>query len=198
MLKKLFIASTLLLLTACNDPFDGVLSVKQPMNVLSNKKAVYVPAGDSSARLEFASKTKINLTLEAAGKKTKLVLETPNKLNFPEDGNFSFTAAELNQNFGATGGVARTVTMGDTVRGYEQCQYQRPETVCYPAGNHGEVQCRTEYRTVWGQQYVEYNDRTTHQDLTVNFVSPAGALYAAFTGNRSYSERIYRVQDRCW
>ena len=196
MLKKLFIASTLLLLTACNDPFEGVLSVKQPLNVLSDKKAVYVPAGDFSAKLEFASKTKINLKLEAGGKKTKLVLETPTKLNFPTNTPFEFSPAQLNQNFGATGLNNEVVTTGEVQRGYEQCQYQRPETVCYIV-NNSQV-CRTEYRTVYGRQYVEFQDRTTNQDLTVNFVSATKVVLATFTGNRSYSERVYRVQERCW
>jgi hypothetical protein len=199
MLKKLFIASTLLLLTACNDPFEGVLSVKHPMNVLSDKKAVHVPAGDSQAKLEFASKQKIVLKLvNAAGVKTKLVLETPSKLNFPNNTPFEFSPAQLNQNFGATGLNQESVSATPTQSGYEQCQYQRRETVCYPSGPNGQVQCRHEYRTVWGRQYVEFYDRTTHQDLTVNFVSASKVVLATFTGHRHYSERIYRHQGQCW
>ena len=208
MIKKLFIVSSLLLLAAC-DPFEGVILVKQPMTVKSSEKTpgcspddpwscnqivnVAVPVGDHSAKLDFVSRDQIQLNLKINGKKMQLNLDLPKKLNVPDNGNWEITSGDLGQDFGAQGNSATQVTDSDTYRGWESCTYQRSEVVCGPQG------CHTEYRTVYGQQQVEYFERRTNQQIAVNFVKPAqSAILAEFTGQRNFAEKIYRYRGQCY
>lgn len=209
MIKKLFIISNLLLLAAC-DPFEGVISVKQPMTVKSSEKTpgcnpgedpwgcnqivnVTVPAGDHSAKLDFVSRDQIQLNLKVNGKKKQLNLDLPKKLNVPDNGAWEISAANLGQEFGAQGNSATQVTDSDTYRGWESCTYQRQEVVCTPQG------CHTEYRTVYGQQQVEYFERRTNQQITVNFVKAnQSATLAEFNGQRAFAEKIYRYRGQCY
>lgn len=211
MLKRLFIIANLLILSAC-DPFEGIISVKQQFIVKSSEKSsgcngdqnfgcdqivnVTVPVGDVSAKLEFPSKTQIQIDLKINGKKKQLNLELPKKLNVPDSGDFAITAKDLGQDFGAQGKSDKLVTDSELQKGYQQCTYQRPETVCYIV-NNSQV-CRIEYRTVYGQQYVEYFDRNTNQKLNVDFVSAQNSVLASFNGERNSSERIYRYQAQCF
>ena len=208
MIKKLFIVSSLLLLAAC-DPFEGVISVKQQIAVKSSEKTpwcspddpggcdqivnVTIPAGDHNAKLDFVSRNQIQLTLKINGKKKQLNLDLPKKLNVPDNGPWEITSADLGQDFGALGNSATQVTDSDTYRGWESCTYQRSEVVCTPQG------CHTEYRTVYGQQQVEYFERRTNQQIAVNFVkAPQSVILAEFKGQRNFAERIYRYKGQCY
>lgn len=208
MIKKLFIVSSLLLLAAC-DPFEGVISVKQQMTVKSSEQTpgcnpddswgcdqivnVTVPAGDHNAKLDFVSRDQIQLTLKINGKKKQLNLDLPKKLKVPDNGAWEITATDLGQDFGALGNSATQVTDSDTYRGYESCTYQRSEVICGPQG------CHTEWRTVYGQQQVEYFERRTNQQIAVNFVkAPQSVILAEFKGQRNFAERIYRYKGQCY
>lgn len=207
MIKKLFIIANLLLLAAC-DPFEGVISVKQPMNVKSSEKSpgcspdsdpwgcnqivnVVIPTGDHSAKLDFVSRDQIQLNLKVNGKKKQLNLDLPKKLNVPDNGPFSISAADLGQDFSADGQANTMVTDSEIQRGWDQCTYQRNEVVCTPQG------CHTEWRTVYGQQQVEFFNRNTDQKITVNFVAAAAQL-SSFNGQRVFSERIYTYRGQCY
>ena len=210
MIKKLFIISNLLLLAAC-DPFEGVISVKQQMIVKSSENSagcnpgdgswcdqivnVTIPVGDHSAKLDFASRNQIQLKLKINGKKMQINLDLPKKLNVPDNGNWEITAADLGQDFSAQGNSVTQVTESGTYRGYESCNYQRQEYICYPQPQG----CHYEYRTVYGQQQVEYFERRTNQQMSVNFVAPAqSAILAEFTGQRNFAEKIYRYRGQCY
>lgn len=208
MIKKLFIVSSLLLLAAC-DPFEGIISVKQQMTVKSSEKTpgcnpddpwncnqivnVTVPVGDHSAKLDFVSRDQIQLNLKINGKKKQLNLDLPKKLNVPDNGPFRIAAADLGQDFGAEGDALTAVTDSQIQRGWESCTYQRSEVVCYPPGG-----CHTEWRTVYGQQQVEFFDRRTNQKISVNFVNAQNALLSTFGGERNFAERIYTYKGQCY
>lgn len=211
MLKKVLILSGVLALTAC-DPFEGIISVKQSMIIKSTEQRpgcspedspwtcnevvpVNIPAGDHSGKMEFVGRDRIDLQLKVNGKKKRLTLDLPKPLNIPNNGSFSISAADLGQDFGAEGGAATNVTDSEMRTGYENCTYQRRETVCYPVNN--QVVCRDEWRTVYGRQYVEYFDRTTNEQINVNFVG-AGGLLAVYNGGRNSNERIYRYKAQCF
>ncbi len=208
MIKKLFIISNLLLLAAC-DPFEGVISVKQQMIVKSSENSagcnpgdgswcdkivnVTIPVGDHSAKLDFASRNQIQLKLKINGKKMQINLDLPKKLNVPDNGNWEITATDLGQDFGALGNSVTQVTESGTYRGYESCNYQRSEVVCTPRG------CYSEWRTVYGQQQVEYFERRTNQQIEVNFVKETqSAILAEFKGQKASVEKIYRYRGQCY
>lgn len=212
MLKKLFIISNLLLLAAC-DPFEGVLSVKQPMTVKSSEKTpgcspddpwncnqvinITVPVGDQSAKLEFVSRDQIQLNLKINGNKKQLNLDLPKKLSVPDNGAFDIPSRDLGQDFAAHGNSETVVADSQIQRSWEQCTYQRREVVCYIVNN--QQVCREEWRTVYGQQQVEFFDRRTNQKISVNFVSEqSAAVLSNFSGARNFSERIYTYKGQCY
>lgn len=194
MLKKLFIVLNLLLLSACDTFFDGIISVKQQMVLKSNMmENVTMPMGDHNAKLEFISRDQIRLDIIINGKKKLLNLYLPKKLNLPENGVFEVSSKDLGQDFAASG-VSNTVVADSQIqRGWDQCTYQRSEVVCYPQG------CHTEWRTVYGQQQVEFFDRRTNQKISVNFINEQNAsLLSNYSGERSFSERIYTYKGMCY
>lgn len=195
-MKKIIVLANLLLLTAC-DPFEGVLSVKHPF-LVKGKKHVVLNVGDQEAKLEMDGDKQIEIHTRVDGKKVKIELDLPKKLNLPSNGDFAVTPQDLGQDFGSEGNV-RTVTSDSDLRsGYEGCTYQRREHYCYPSGPNGGVVCRDEWRTVHGRRMVEYIDRTTDQNLAVSFVHSNGGLLATFAGDRHSVERLYRYQGQCF
>lgn len=199
MTKYLLAAASLLLLTAC-DPFEGVLSVKQPMSIQhwdgKNYVQVALPVGDLSAKVEFASKNQINIKTKINGKKTTLKLVTAKKLSVPENGPINIPAADLAQNFSAVGQSQTVVTDGGIQQGYEHCTYQRRETRCWSNPN-GQVVCREYWVTVDGRQYVEYQVRNTDKTIAIDFVKENNVL-ASLNLNKSFSERLIRHQGQCF
>lgn len=194
-MKKLIILANLLLLTAC-DPFEGVLSVKYPFMV-KGKKSIVIPVGDQNAKLEMDGDKQIEITTNINGKKTKIELNLPKKLKLPNNGTFTLSAQELGQDFSSAGNVQTSTSDSDLQTGYESCTYERRETQCYPSGNGGVV-CRDYWRTVYGRRQAEFIDRTTEQQLAVNFLHANGGLLASYSGARHSVERLYRYQGQCW
>lgn len=211
MLKKIILASSLLVLFSGCDPFEGLLSVKQTFTVKSTEKQpgcspdnswgcdqiveVKIPVGDVSAKFEFPSKTQIVINTKINGKKRTLTLDLPKKLNIPSNGEFSIPAQDLGQSFGAAGRAETNVTDGPIRQEYENCTYQKREYVCYVV--NGQHVCREEIRTVWGRRHVEYQERNTDQKMAVNF-GQGDNIFATFNGQRAFTEKIYRYQGQCF
>ena len=207
--KILLCTSFTLALTGC-DPFEGMLSVKKAFTVISIEKNpgcngetgfdceqkvnVAIPVGDHSAKMDFVGKDQLKITVKVNGKKKTINMDLP-KNNIPsENGEFLIPAADLGQAFSAQGGIATNKRDSEKFRGYEGCTYTRYETVCNVVNN--QTVCHEVPRQVQGQQYVEYFDRITQQNINVNFVGTE--LLAAFNGQRNFSERIYTYRDRCF
>lgn len=216
MLKKMFkglsVVSSLLLLAAC-DPveFAGVISVKQPMVIKSTESQpgcnpsdsircrkvvnVSVPVGDHKGKMNLVGRKQIQLKLTINDKKRSLNLVLPKKLEVPDNGAFEISAADLGQDFGAQGNAATKVADSETRKDYETCTYERRETVCTPSGH--QVVCRDELRTVYGRQLVEFFDRRTDQQVSINFFSAQNSLLANYNGQRNTAERIYSYKSIC-
>lgn len=199
MLKKIILAaSTLLFLTGC-DPFEGLLTVNQALTVKnSGDKAstVTIPVGQYDSKFEFPSKNQIQIKLKIADKDTKIKIKTNGDLNIPDNGDFLIAAQTLGQDFHAAGHADTVQTMGPVQSGYQSCTYQRPEQYCY-ATPKGTV-CQTRWVTVYGQQYVEYQDRQTDKKIKVGFYKDSSGYLATFAGQKSYTERFTRSQGQCF
>jgi hypothetical protein len=199
--KNVIIATmAMLFLTAC-DPYEGILTVQEAFVVKSTDKnndsvdSVIVPIGELKAKFEFPSKKEIIIKTKIDGKKRTLNLVLPKKLSIPENGSFSIAAADLGQEFGASGITESKIEEGPTRSGYQSCTYQRRETYCFTNPN-GQVVCQDRWYTVNGQQYIEYHDRTTDQSISVRFEHDA--VLANFQGQRSFSERVVHHQGQCF
>ncbi len=198
-------------LTSC-DPFEGLLQVKKAFTVISTEQQsgcgqdyesapcgpaetkIRIPAGDQNAKLDFVGRDQIQITMKIDGRKTTVKMPLPNKLSLPQNGAFEISARELGQSFSAKGDTVTNISDSQPYRGYEQCTYSRYEYVCRIVNN--QQVCREEPRTVYGQQFVEFFNRSTHQSLNVNFIDTA--VFATFSGTRSSSQKIYTFRDRCF
>lgn len=199
MKRILLAAAAMMFFTAC-DPFEGVLSVKEPMTVQhwdgENYVQVALPVGDLAAKIEFPSKNQINISTKINGKKKTLKLVTAKKLSLPENGPINIPAADLAQNFSAVGKSETVVTDGGIHQDYQSCTYQRRETRCW-TNPKGQVVCQDVWVTVNGRQWVEYQLRNTEKTIAVDFVKDNNVL-ASLSGQKAYSERLVRFQGQCF
>ncbi len=202
-------------LSSC-DPFEGVLDVKKAFTVVSKAQQqpncgngesydpsceqsaqpsnIRIPVGNLNAKLDFVGRDQIQITMKIDGRKTTVKMPLPNKLSLPQNGAFEISARELGQSFSAKGDTVTNISDSQPYRGYEQCTYSRYEYVCRIVNN--QQVCREEPRSVYGQQFVEFFNRSTHQSLNVNFIDTA--VLATFSGTRSSSQKIYTFRDRCF
>jgi hypothetical protein len=197
-------------LTAC-DPFEGLLQVKKAFTVISTEKTgscggeagdfnceqkvnVQIPVGDQNAKLDFVGRDQVQITLKVDGRKKQITMDLPKNANIPQNGEFMITATDLQQSFSIKGGSATNTSDSQSFRGYEQCTYTRYETVCNIVNN--QQVCHQVPRTVYGQQYVEYFNRVTNQNINVNFIEKTAV--ASFNGSRSSSQKIYTHKDYCF
>jgi hypothetical protein len=198
LMKKIFQFLILTFFTALTtgcDPFEGTLDVKKIFTVVDNFDSKFeIPAGSQAAKLDFLSRDRVRIKLKINGTDKKITMSLPKNLNLPENGNFSIQASELNQNFSIQGSIDTQRSDSGAFRGYEQCQYQRRETVCTVVNN--QYVCHDEYRTAYGQQRVEYFTRNTEQKINVQFNSDV--TLAVFNGNKSQTEKIYTFKDYCF
>ncbi len=198
-IKMFVLTSTLLVLSSC-DPFEGLFSVKKDfvVNSFENQGTVKVriPAGDQNVKLEFINRNQIQMKLKIDGRTRYVTMTIPQNHNIPtENGTFKLEARDLNQTFDLTGVVATEVTESELMKGYESCTYQRYEQICNVINN--QVTCYDRPVTVNGQQYVEYTNKNTDQQLKVKFVERTTTL-ALFDGAKSYSERQYQYKGNCF
>ena len=210
LIQLLSLSSVVLTLTAC-DPFEGLLSVKKTFNVVSKVKNsncnngdygqpceqkinVQLTAGDQNAKLEFIGRDQVRVIVKVNGRKTYIDMDLPRNTNIPQNGNFTISARELGQTFSVQGGSATNTTDSGRYSGHQQCQYTRYDVVCHIVNN--QQVCKQVPHTVYGQQFVEYFDRSTNQNINVNFVDTT--LLATFNGAKNSSQRIYTQKGQCF
>lgn len=177
---------------------EGQLNITKDLKLVNSKGDTHLlRVGTYSADLRQST----------FGKKIVLRLnnDADEKFNFaipgsqiPNNGTFKFSAAQIGQNVDLAGTVRTVSTDGPVSESVQQCTYTEPVTVCYPTGPQGQVTCSTQMRTVYGQQWTRYYDRSNHQDIMLS-IAAAGATdeSAQFTGNISWVDRVVISQMPC-
>lgn len=211
LLNFVLLSTVVIGLSGC-DPFEGLLKVKKEFTVISTdrlvgcgngesgsydceqKTAVKLPVGEQTAKLNIVGNNQLQVTVKINGKKRTINMVLPKKLNIPSNGAFIIPTQDLGQNFSARGDAMTRISDSFLYRGYEQCTYTRYDWVCQII--NGQQVCQQVPRTVYGQQYVEFFNRNTDQNLNVNFVD--SALLATFTGERHFLEKIYTFKAQCY
>ena len=194
-------------LVSCKE-ISGTLQVQESfMAIVNNKcgwdpfssceptKKIEIPYGNYSATINFSSKSEISINMKANAFKETIILKRPKNFEFPENGHFQLTSAQVNQTFDIQGRVTTTVTDSNSVRENESCTYTVNDYVCYP-GSNGQPQCGYQNRTVWGYRYVEYFIRNTTKNLVSDFFENQKSL-AQFSGEQTEAEKIYLFTSRC-
>lgn len=177
---------------------EGQLNITKDLKLVNSKGDTHLlRVGTYSADLRqstFGKKIVLRLNNDADEKFNFLI---PEGSQIPNNGTFKYTAAQIGQKVDLTGTVRTVSTDGPVREAVQQCTYTEPVTVCYP-GPQGQQICSTQMRTVYGQQWMRYYDRTSHQDVLLSIAAAGSADESAqFTGNASWVDRIVISQMPC-
>lgn len=195
-----------LALVSC-DPFEGLLKVNKNFTAISTetkngcngetgwdceqKVNVAVPVGEHQGKIEFINRDFLRITLKLDGRNKVINIPLSKGIDIPSDnGTFSWQSWQIGQSFSIRGELKTTKTDSDVFRGYETCSYTRDEYVCDSRG------CYWTPVTRYGQQYVEYFNRQTLQNISAEFheVFPL----AHFSGQRSFNQKNYLYKGQCF
>lgn len=203
----MLISSVVLFLVSCRE-ISGTLEVNQPFTAIVNKKCswnpfkscdptkkVEIPAGNYNATVDFSSKTEIKIEMKANAYKETIILKRPKNFEFPQNGPFQLTQAQVNQGFDISGQVNTTVWDSPLQRQNESCSYTIQDWVCQPDGT-GKPNCGYVSRSVWGQRYVEFYDRNTTREMHADLIEAQKSV-ARFDGSKTDSEKIYTFTSIC-
>lgn len=207
-MKNLVIVLALVFcLVSCKE-ISGALTVHETFSALVNKKCGWspfsscdpnkkleIPSGYYISTIDFGSKTEIKIEMKANAFKETIILKRPKTFEFPANGPFQLSRAQVNQAFDVDGNVKTTVWDSNLFKDNESCTYTVPDYVCYP-DNSGRPQCSYQNRTVWGYRFVEYFNRNTTKELQAKLVD-GGKTLAQFNGNRTDAEKIYTFTSIC-
>ncbi len=201
------LCSMMMVLVSCKE-ISGTLTVSQDFSANVNKKCgwnpfgscnpnkkLQVPAGSYEAVVDFGSKTEIKIAMKANAYKENIFLSRPKNFEFPANGDFVLSAAQVKQSFDVKGRVQTTVWNSAPQRGNESCTYTLPVWVCSADGD-GRPYCHYENQSVWGYRIVEYYNRNTTRDMWADLMEGQRSL-ARFTGAKTDSEKIYTYTSIC-
>ncbi|GAB4014026.1 MAG: hypothetical protein Fur0010_11550 [Bdellovibrio sp.] len=184
---------SLAILVSCQD-IKGNLEVSKNLTLQSQNGAEQIIEGKYSGSVKFTKK-KMVLTLDQMGD-SEFTFKIPKGTDIPDNGTISLSADEVGQPYDVSGVVATKITRGDIEESWESCTYQQPYTVCRTDAR-GNRTCWTEYRTVFGRQYVRYYMETVDKDFNMSLLD-AGDSVAVFAGKdiARYRRDIYSDQCR--
>ena len=174
---------------------DGTLTVNNKIKLNKWGKTYKYSPGQYRAQAIFDSKDKVKLEII----RKNFHFDVPEDTQIPRrNGSLFLTSEEVGQPYDLHAEVATDVETTDTVYTTEQCTYTEAYTICDPDYNYGTERCRTEYRTVYGWQEVEYYRKITDSTVTFELLEPGSDVQAAvFSGNDRKSRKIYTYRGMC-
>lgn len=186
------------LLVGC-ERLEGQLNITKDLKLVNSRGDTHLlRVGTYSADLRtstFGKKIVLRLNNDADEKFNFLI---PEGTKIPNNGSFKLTSAQIGQKVDLMGTVKTVSTDGPVREAVQQCTYTEPVTVCVPTGPNGQVSCSTQMRTVYGQQWMRYYDRSNHQDVVLSIAAAGTADESAqFTGANSWVDRIVISQMPC-
>ncbi len=178
---------------------EGQLNVTKDLKLVnSNGDTHLLRVGTYSADLRestFGKKIVLRLNNDANEKFHFLI---PGNTSIPDNGTFKLSSSQIGQNVDLAGEVRTSSVDSNPQQMYQACTYNEPYTVCQPAGPNGQEICQTYYRTVYGSQWIQFIDRTTHQDVRLSIAAKGDTSESAqFSGNASWIQRIILNQSFC-
>ena len=185
-----------LLLVGC-DKIEGQLNIAKDLTLVNSKGDKHqIKVGTYTADISTNGSKKLTLRFNNDNDE-KYNFSIPKGSKLPTNGSFSYKASDIGQAVDLAGTVKTVSTNGPMVQTNQQCTYQQAYQVC-SAGPRGPV-CTIVYRTVYGNQWVNFYDRTTNQDVTLSILDAGTTTQSAeFAGSVSYIERIVTSQSQCF
>ncbi|MGZ3787792.1 MAG: hypothetical protein ACXVLQ_04675 [Bacteriovorax sp.] len=178
---------------------EGQLNISKDLKLVNSKGDTHLlKVGSYSADLRestFGKKIILRLNNDSD---EKFHFAIPSGTKIPDNGTFRLSSAQIGQKVDLSGSVRTTSSDSPIREDYESCTYNEPYTVCSPSGPYGQVICQTYMRTVYGQQWTRYFDRTTTQDVLLSIASAGSTEESAqFSGATSWGQRVIVNQMPC-
>lgn len=195
-----------LLSTSCLK-LDGQLDVKQAMS--AKKKSGFLNLKTKEIKIEpdlYNAELKVNgdksFTLKLDGRNKILIpIKSEKSLNVPGSGVFAITHDDISQPFDLKGDIRTTVTHSGGVNTVEECSWTVTEKHCQKICEKPDacdIVCKDVQVTLKGSHDVSYHYRTTHRDLSVDFLKIGkGEVLATFAGSNTEVDRITDFEGVC-
>lgn len=224
-MKKLLlpiVSGAVLFLVSCKQEFTGTVDVLSQIALRSTKgENVLINPGHKSSKIKFTGKKKFEIHLD--GKKFEFRTEQNlKKINAGDS--LNLPAGSNGQSYHLHAKYDVSTQSSGLIRSVESCTYTVTEHRCQdikqPKACHTVTECApgggscktrevcTDGQTVtqcgpvsvnrYGQQEVEYYNRTTTDHMNGQLVHPAnGAVVARLNVSDSESEKIYQYRATC-
>lgn len=219
--------TTCLLLSACDESYEGQLSLQQPITLKMKKDAdLVVPMGSMPAKIK-ASSDKVKLKLTVDGKEREVSFKLPKGVKIRSFNDVNILPEASGQPYALRGSENTDYNDSMPMRGTESCSYNTSERECgyettprtchneqtchlTPAGQQctsvpvcsgGETRyvCRDRTITHYGSKEVEYYVTYSTTSRQVNIIDPASQQVVGNFSNTSHdSNKHYTHQGPCY
>lgn len=206
-LKSLMGLLVLSLLSTSCLKLDGQLDVRQAMS--AKKKSGFLNLKTKEIKIEpdlYNAELKINgnksYTLKLEGRDKILIpIKGEKDLNIPNNGQIAISHNDINQPFDLRGDIKTNITHSGGTDTVEDCSWTVTENHCQKICDKPDacrIECKDVQVTLKGRHQVSYHYRTTHRDLSIDFLkADKPEVLATFTGSDTQVDRITDFEGVC-
>lgn len=206
-LKSLMGLIVLSLLSTSCLKLDGQLDVRQAMS--AKKKSGFLNLKTKEIKIEpdlYRAELKINgnksYTLKLEGHEKILIpIKSENDLNVPTSGQIAISHNDINQPFDIRGNIKTDITHSGGTDTVEDCTWTVTENHCQKICDKPDsctIACKDVQVTLRGHRQVSFHYRTTHRDLSVDFLkADKPEVLATFNGSDTQVDRITDFEGLC-
>lgn len=183
-----------LFLVGC-EKIEGQLNITKDLKLENSKGNMHlIKVGTYSADIKANTSKKITLRLNDDSDE-KFIFE--HNGNIPNNGPFSISSKVSGQPVDLSGNVTTVSHNTEARETTRSCTYQEPFQVCTNLPQGG-VSCTTQYRTVYGNQWIRYYDRITNKNVNLSVKAAGSAEESAdFHGDINFVDRIVLSESFC-
>ncbi len=226
-LRVVLALASCLVLSACDESYDGTLNLQQPLTLNIKKGTLVVPMGQQRAQVK-ASSSKIKLKLKVDGKDSEVTFALPKGQKIKSFNDVNIAPEVSGQPYHLKGEENTDYSDSSPVRTTESCTFStlerqcgyettprtcRNENVCglqpdgtqvchaVPVCSGGDTNyvCRDVSVTHYGTQDVEYYMSYSTTNRAVNIIDPSSQqTIGQFTNESTKSRKNYTHQSQCY
>ena len=186
---------------------NGQLDVKQTM--AAKKKSGFLNLKTTEIQIQpdlYSAELKINsdksYTLKLSGHENILIpIKSSKDLNVPSNGHVAISHNDINQPFDVRGEIATDVQDSSSTQAIEDCTFTVTENHCQKICDKPDacsIVCKDEQMTINGRHEVAYHYRSTHRDLSIDFLkADKPEVLGSFHGTDTATERINDYSGVC-
>ncbi|MBC7538650.1 MAG: hypothetical protein H7281_07505 [Bacteriovorax sp.] len=195
-----------LMSTSCVS-LNGNIDVKQMM--AAKKKSGFLNLKTTEIQIQpglYSAELKINsdknYTLKLDGQNKILIpIKASKDLNVPSNGHVFMSHNDINQPFDLSGEISTDIQDSDRTDAVEDCTFTVTENHCQKICDKPDacsIVCKDVQVTINGRHEVSFHYRTTHRDLSIDFLkADKPEVLASFHGTDTETDRITDYSGVC-